>query len=300
MDWQLAKKQTIQAFRELNINLLNDVLEEGSYNGASKSVYLEKIEDIFCDMKYYGDSHMEIYEGKCTEKSCNHDVPGFQGVGNITRSSLSIIFESDLKKPFTIVYCSKLATYEDPGFIAVDRTIKIYENEKMNPIYSESFEKYTDEARKVLNEVDFEKVYDFTELYEWTLTFLPILDKMWGYRDENGLTWKNYSEPLFLFCNYLGYIQSAYLMDDEWELYEKARNEYLMLENNIKSKQQWFLKYRYLYDFGKHWFDLFDMSIKQGDKDYLELGRFRIKKEPNNLLVWFYFYFVQPYRMTFS
>lgn len=98
------KSFIIDAIRAFDIETLNKTLENLKYQDFEKQKFLTKLENVFGEFRELGDTHLEIYDGKCNE--CNAFDSGFSFIGNISKTYIDLIIRCDRDKVVDIFECS--------------------------------------------------------------------------------------------------------------------------------------------------------------------------------------------------
>lgn len=99
----------INAVKTFDIEMLDDVLEEsGKYQSFEKQKFLSKLQNVFEEFKSFGDTHLEIMEGRCDR--CNKCNIGFSFIGNKSGAYMDLIFQNENDKITDIFECANFNT----------------------------------------------------------------------------------------------------------------------------------------------------------------------------------------------
>lgn len=64
-------KKIVQTLQNMDVLSLEKLMVAESYDGASKEIYLKKIETLFDELRAGGDAFLEVYPGYCNCKGDN-------------------------------------------------------------------------------------------------------------------------------------------------------------------------------------------------------------------------------------
>ena len=92
---------------KMDIEMLSLILDDSkTYQEASKEVFIEKLKDAFDKFKKENDNNLIPYPGICGSEECdNMGCKGYSFVGNISGSSLDLIFDEKNDEVHDIYYC---------------------------------------------------------------------------------------------------------------------------------------------------------------------------------------------------
>ncbi len=104
----------LECFSSMDMDGLQLFLKEDySYQDTTKEVFLNEIENIFCEHKNNGDTELVVYEGKCSGAGCeNCGSNGFRFIGNHSKNYLDLIFIMKGDDITDIFDCAEFTTTE--------------------------------------------------------------------------------------------------------------------------------------------------------------------------------------------
>lgn len=160
--------------------------KEYTYQEASQEVFLDKVEDIFDEFKANGDQHLLVYQGVCTELSCNPDLirKGYQFVGNNSGDYLSLRFitETEDGKMVTdildIFSCSCMKTYDSIFQKGERKLLNVSPFEKAGFKGSPEFFFHNNLINQGFSDLDnySDREIDISEIESWLLKYQPTVD----------------------------------------------------------------------------------------------------------------------------
>lgn len=91
------------------------LLDERTYQDATKDMFLEKLEEIFVEFKENGETLLIPFKGTCGSEDCtNKGCTGYSFVGKISNESIDLIFEESNDDVKDIYNCNfMLSEYEN-------------------------------------------------------------------------------------------------------------------------------------------------------------------------------------------
>lgn len=121
---KLSKENTIATFEALDADTLSYLLDDSrTYQDATKSIFIEKVSEVFEEFRRAGDSDVKAYPGKCCSGTCpNLGCTGYSFIGRNSLDHLDLIFEEKDGQVTDIYNCSDFLIEDE---IAVGRTLEI-------------------------------------------------------------------------------------------------------------------------------------------------------------------------------
>jgi len=137
-------------------NLRLFLKEEYSYQGTTKEIFLNKVEEVFKTHKSSGDTELLIYKGACGSQTCsNCGVKGYRFVGNYSKNYMDLLFEMEGDDIKDIVCCDEFETVDEINDLGTKASIYI---------------NLDDEVRFKKNSEYWAKVYSATAAYSEMIT----------------------------------------------------------------------------------------------------------------------------------
>jgi hypothetical protein len=110
---------------EMDTEMLSIILDDSkTYQEATKEVFLEKLKDAFKKFKKENDTSLTPYQGICQSTECtNTGCKGYSFVGNISGTSLDLIFDEKNGEVNDMYYCRAMniskPRVEDPRSLSI-------------------------------------------------------------------------------------------------------------------------------------------------------------------------------------
>lgn len=106
----------VDAVREylsrMDVEMLDLVLSDrNTYSDLKKSLFLEKLSDVFEAFKAAGDTKLDLYLGECA--NCHKHCRGYTLLGNSSANYLDILVSQEAGEVKDIFYCSDLINYRE-------------------------------------------------------------------------------------------------------------------------------------------------------------------------------------------
>ena len=104
----------IESLETMNLNLMDVLLDEhNTYDEASKDVFLEKVNEVFTELKTAGNTRLHAHQGYChSSESPNKGCKGYSFVANKTNDYFDLIIEEKNNDIHDLFGCSELALHE--------------------------------------------------------------------------------------------------------------------------------------------------------------------------------------------
>lgn len=167
----------------MDYETLFDVLDNNlTYQDARKEVFIEKIEEAFSEFKERKDSKLIPIAGICNSTVCtNKGCKGFSFIGNVSGSTLDLIFDEHNGKIHDIYYCNdmknelKVTEYEDKI------RIKIGFDENVNFKPSVQYLINLQKAQEAFDEINTYKglIFSKDDISYLTEKFQPLYNEVW-------------------------------------------------------------------------------------------------------------------------
>ena len=110
------KDLILKYISEMDSEMLSMVLsDEQTYQEATKTVFLEKLEELFVEFRENGNTQLTPYIGTCGSEDCtNRGCTGYSFVGEASKESIDLIFEESEGIVKDIYNCNfMLSEYKD-------------------------------------------------------------------------------------------------------------------------------------------------------------------------------------------
>lgn len=159
-----TKEALIKAISEMDVATLKLILEDDvSYQDTTKTIFLQKLEDIFIDFKS-ADAHLIHHDGQCNSEECsNKNKKGCVFVGNQSGRYINFIIEQEDNGRIKDIYnCSSFCT--DNNVIEEYKreiSLSVYADEKVGFKPSLLYSKLNTSCITAVNEL---KQYTNTEI----------------------------------------------------------------------------------------------------------------------------------------
>ena len=146
----------VNAISEMNLKALQIILEDKfSYQDTTKTIFLEKLEDVFKEFKK-DDNKLIAYQGKCNSDECtNKNKNGFSFVGNKSGRYINFIIEENENGTVKDLYtCYDFCT--DDKIIDKNKRkldISVYKDEKVNFIPTSNYNFINKKSISAINEI---------------------------------------------------------------------------------------------------------------------------------------------------
>lgn len=136
MQFSTTKMTYIQSilnfFNSMDIGNLRYMLkDEYTYEGTTKEIFLNEIDNIFKAHKNSGDTELIIYKGACAgSKTCdNCGMKGYRFVGNHSKNFMDLLFEIEGDDIKDICDCMNFKTDVDIADLGMkaDIDVNLYE-----------------------------------------------------------------------------------------------------------------------------------------------------------------------------
>jgi hypothetical protein len=194
------RETIVKAISNMDMKALEVILDESiTYQDVSKKVFLNKLNELFKDLKKT-DDYLTINDGKCQSDECpNKNKCGVLFSGNKSGNNFPLIIEKDENNNIKdLYYCNDFHCESDLDGNKKGKSLyyKIYEDEKSDFIPNANFEFINSKAVKALNEIkEFrEKSIPKEELIKWVNTYADFFSTLFIFH----LRYKN--EELFYHC----------------------------------------------------------------------------------------------------
>ena len=131
----------IYFLQRLDVEMVNDILDDRTYQGFEKSIFINKLTiaiDEFIDCE---DTFLDCYAGSCNSKDCNFNCAGFKFIGNKSGKYVTLIMDIKEDKIMDIYECGNMKTMTETPKIGVRVMVNKYEFRKDFP---EDIENYLD------------------------------------------------------------------------------------------------------------------------------------------------------------
>jgi len=237
-----TKKQLVfQAFKNLDINLLEVVLDEDkAYNAAPKSTFIEKVKVAFEEFKKRGDTRLTPYSGTCRNSLCeNYGEPGFAFIGNHSNSILSFLFETTDEEVKDMAYCGSFHTDRENDESRPTISIHVYKDEEAN--FSPSPELQIKQQKSLKALAELERFKGKTITHSMIAPWIAEYQKLYGKYKYPILSFSILADFRTMYYKFLQFYKQP-----ELELVsEKALNDYdWIADGSEKHLLKWLLKYK--------------------------------------------------------
>ena len=131
----------IYFIQRLDVEMVKDILDERTYQGFEKSIFINKLGIAIDEFIESGDTFLDSYNGYCNSKDCNFKCSGLKFIGNKSGKYMSLIIEIKEDKVVDIYECGNLKMEINTPKIGVRVKVNKYEFRKDFP---EDIENYLD------------------------------------------------------------------------------------------------------------------------------------------------------------
>jgi hypothetical protein len=130
----IKKERIVEAIQQMDSFKLSYLLDDDTtYSEAAKEAIVEKLHDIFNELRGFGDSNLLAYEGSCNAKACtNFGCSGYSFVGNYSKKHIDLIFEEEDDEVSDLYQCIYFAIDGNSIELAELLEINIKEDDKAN------------------------------------------------------------------------------------------------------------------------------------------------------------------------
>lgn len=239
------KTNLINAISEMDSKEIELILDDNvSYQDTSKTIFLEKLEDVFKEFKKE-DNKLIDYQGKCNSNECsNKNKNGFSFVGNISGRYINFIIEENEDGSVKDIYtCSVFCT--DEYVINENKRkldISVYKDEKVNFTPTSTYTYLKNKAISAHNDI---KQFNDCEISkEEIITWIKKYEDVY-----NSLNWTNnfYKNHYSFYWTYYHINKIARFLKIENEA-KTAIDEYKSIDTrNEIDLLKWLVKYEHLY-----------------------------------------------------
>lgn len=177
------KDLIIDSISKMDSEMLSNVLDDNlTYQDTSKDIFIEKIEEAFCEFKELKDNKLLPIAGICNSTVCtNKGCKGYSFFGNVSGSTLDLIFDEHNGKIQDVYYCNemknelKVTEYEDKI------RIKIGFDENVNFKPSVQYLINLQKAQEAFDEIKSYKglIFSKDDISYLTEKFQPLYDEVW-------------------------------------------------------------------------------------------------------------------------
>jgi hypothetical protein len=235
----------INAISEMDSKALKLILEDNvSYQDTTKTIFLEKLEDVFKEFKKE-DNKLIAYQGKCNSNECsNKNKKGISFVGNISGRYINFIIEENENGTVKDIYtCYDFCTAEKINNENIRKLdISVYKDEKVNFTPTSSYNYINNKSISALNEI---KYFNNSEISkEEIVTWIKKYEDVY-----NSLNWRNN-----FYKNHYSFYWLYYRIDEIYKflvIENEAKigvDEFKSIDiNNEIDLLKWLVKYEHLY-----------------------------------------------------
>jgi hypothetical protein len=240
-----GKTYLINAISSMNSKELDLILEdEVSYQDTSKTIFLEKLEEVFKEFETEDDLLIP-YEGKCNSNECsNRNKKGISFVGNKSGRYINFIFEENEDNSIKDIYtCYDFCTEKE--VIDVNKRkleITVFKDEKVNFTPTPTYTTQKNKSINALNEIkqfnDREIASD--EIIAWVKDYEDLY---------NSMNWKSifykHQYSFYWLYHHINEIYEFLMIEEDAEI---AIDEFKSVDlTNEIDLLKWLVKYELLY-----------------------------------------------------
>jgi hypothetical protein len=235
----------INAISEMNSKALELILEDNvSYHDTTKSIFLEKLDQVFKEFKKEDDK-LIAYKGKCNSNECsNKNKNGISFVGNISGRYINFIIEQNEDSTVKDIYtCSDFCTNENViNENKRELSFTVYKDEK---VYFKPSFYYISSNKKSISAINYLTQFNDTEISkDQIISWVKQYEEFYNSLDWFDLSYINISPFHCCFYHIKG-IYDCILLEEEAAF---ALEEFKSV--NLKEEIQllkWLVKFEYLY-----------------------------------------------------
>ena len=152
MDNTKKKELIVQSIQQLDVKQLATLLDaDGVYFNLPKDAFLQKIGDIFDDVKMFGDTFMAIYEGSCT--NCYAGCKGYRFVAKKSEKYMDFVFPENKDKQLDIVCCRVLKSEKHLAKKYTELYIVVQEEEKAEFLQSKELVQLNERCTRAVKDI---------------------------------------------------------------------------------------------------------------------------------------------------
>jgi hypothetical protein len=241
------KEAIIKAITEMDLESLNLILDENlTYQDASKEMFLNKLNEIFEELKKSNDT-LQSHSGKCGSKDCsNHDKNGVLFCGRNSGKHFNLIIEEDENENVNdLYYCNVFkCNFEDKANKrGKSLEIYVYEDEKVNFRPSSHYNYINTTSLKAISDLSKykNKIISKNEMINWLQEYADFYSSnpIFNFRYKNEHKFNKYYYRAKVLGEYL-------ILEEEcakaMELYDT------LLEDNEMNLLKWLTEHEHLKD----------------------------------------------------
>ena len=240
-----GKSRLINAISEMNSKALELILEDNvSYQDTTKTIFLEKLNEVFQEFKKEDDKLM-AYQGKCNSNECSNNIKkGISFIGNKSGRYINFIIEEEKEGAVKDIYtCSVFCT--DVNIIDENKrqlSITVYKDEKVNFTPTSSYNYINNKSITAIHEI--KQFSDREILKEEIITWIKEYEELY-----NSFTWTNkfykYHYSFYWLYYHINEIYKFLIIENEAKI---AIDEFKSIDlNNELDLLKWLVKYEHLY-----------------------------------------------------
>lgn len=235
----------INAISEMDSKALKLILEDKvSYQDTTKTIFLEKLEDVFKEFKKE-DNKLIAYQGKCNSNECsNNNKNGISFVGNISGRYINFIIEENEdgsgKDIYTCYDFCTAAKINNENKRKLD--ISVYKDEKVNFTPTSTYTFVNNKSISAINEI--QQFNDSEISKEDIIAWIKKYEDVYNSLNWTNNFYKNHYSFYWLYYH-INQIYKFLIIENEAK---KAIDEFkfINLDNEI-DLLKWLVKYEHFY-----------------------------------------------------
>lgn len=218
MDFYL--KQVLDAFSAMDAPLIGELLDpDQTYAEVSLPIFTQKLDEIFRDLRKFGDTFLEVETGNCCELICCPELirTAYRFVGNHTRNYIDFRFIVELTEDGKdlrikdIFECFSFKGHETKDWYGTPVMLTIYNDEESGFYLSPDEVIHTEIALKADAEIfDFKNSIPLDEVEYWILKYRPtflFIHENNVHQPDRFLRWNSFFHTYLELEQYLSFFQ---------------------------------------------------------------------------------------------
>ncbi|POS00716.1 hypothetical protein Q361_1273 [Flavobacterium croceum DSM 17960] len=235
---------TIESFRNMSLSMLEVLLDDDkTYQGVTKTIFLEKIESVFTFIKSKGNTKLNSFKGNCSTNcfTCNQNKKrnsGYLFVGNNSDFYIPLIFEEKNNEIIDIYICNSFnAKKVIEHYYYVN--FNVFDDEKFNFKSTIEYLTINQKCTDAINEITSKKNEILS--IDFLIYFTEKHNELFKSFNCSPANYKNYNE----FWKIYGYFKNVINSLKYESLAKIACNEFYEIEkSNVEKLKKWDSNYR--------------------------------------------------------
>jgi hypothetical protein len=268
----LTPKETILKYIcNMDTEMLSTVLDDNrTYQEATKSVFIGKLEDVFREYKSKGDTELIPSLGYCGSEECtNQGCKGYSFFGNVSNEYLSLILEEKNGEVTDIYHCLFMMPEKGYWELSNQITYTIHTDDKANFVPDINYSITQQKCKEAINDLQKSfngRITDEDASY-WLSKHKPLKDETDNYILHGGFI----KEFRLVYLD----IESFYnLSSKEKQAHCAVKDFYLVSSNDDEAVLSWLIKYE---EFGQD-LEYFSIDLTFDLNEAIQKGFVQLKR----------------------